>query len=143
MLHRVDRARAPQNWHHPRDHHGEQCRLGSGIADERVGLDDDFFERGRERERGCDGWRAGRRAATRDGAKAVALLEETCRMSSTSLSLLNCRFLLLPRLTLSRATVQRKCWWDATDVVLHPGTTKEHSLKVWARRVWTLELSLI
>lgn len=39
--------------------------------------------------------------------------------------------------------VQRKCWWDATDVVLHPGTPKEQSLKVWARRVWTLELSLI
>ncbi|KWU46710.1 hypothetical protein RHOSPDRAFT_14697 [Rhodotorula sp. JG-1b] len=37
----------------------------------------------------------------------------------------------------------RKCWWDATDVVLHPGTPKEQSLKVWARRVWTLELSLI
>ncbi|GAA5872313.1 hypothetical protein JCM3774_003342 [Rhodotorula dairenensis] len=37
----------------------------------------------------------------------------------------------------------RKCWWDATDVVLHPGTPEEQSLKVWARRVWTLELSLI
>ncbi|GAA5992043.1 hypothetical protein JCM10908_000712 [Rhodotorula pacifica] len=37
----------------------------------------------------------------------------------------------------------RKCWWDATDVVLHQGTPQERALKVWARRVWTLELSLI
>ncbi|GAA5891204.1 hypothetical protein JCM6882_006454 [Rhodosporidiobolus microsporus] len=37
----------------------------------------------------------------------------------------------------------RKCWWDATDLTIHPGTPQERELKVWARRVWTLELSLI
>ncbi|GAA6011106.1 hypothetical protein JCM8202_003899 [Rhodotorula sphaerocarpa] len=37
----------------------------------------------------------------------------------------------------------RKCWWDATNVVVRAGTDKEETLKVWARRVWTLELSLI
>lgn len=39
--------------------------------------------------------------------------------------------------------LQRKCWWDATNVVVRAGTDKEETLKVWARRVWTLELSLI
>ncbi|GAA5827020.1 hypothetical protein JCM11251_002207 [Rhodosporidiobolus azoricus] len=37
----------------------------------------------------------------------------------------------------------RKCWWDATDLTINPGTKEERELKVWARRVWTLELSLI
>jgi len=38
----------------------------------------------------------------------------------------------------------RKCWWDGSDVELpvangQPGV----SIKLWARRVWTLELSLV
>ncbi|GAA5972225.1 hypothetical protein JCM11641_002362 [Rhodosporidiobolus odoratus] len=37
----------------------------------------------------------------------------------------------------------RKCWWDATDLVVHENTPKAQKIKVWARRVWTLELSLI
>ncbi|KAM0756429.1 hypothetical protein T439DRAFT_321128 [Meredithblackwellia eburnea MCA 4105] len=37
----------------------------------------------------------------------------------------------------------RKCWWDATDIVLNEGTAEAQEIKVWARRVWTLELSLI
>ncbi|GAA6039016.1 hypothetical protein JCM8097_000155 [Rhodosporidiobolus ruineniae] len=37
----------------------------------------------------------------------------------------------------------RKCWWDATDLTINKGTSEEQDLKVWARRVWTLELSLI
>ncbi|KAL8283162.1 hypothetical protein RQP46_005940 [Phenoliferia psychrophenolica] len=37
----------------------------------------------------------------------------------------------------------RKCWWDATDVTLNEGTPEAREIKVWARRVWTLELSLI
>ena len=39
--------------------------------------------------------------------------------------------------------VQRKCWWDGMDVDL-PATEKESAVtvKLWARRVWTLELSL-
>jgi len=38
----------------------------------------------------------------------------------------------------------RKCWWDGLDVEL-PSTTDQASLtvKLWARRVWTLELSLV
>lgn len=32
----------------------------------------------------------------------------------------------------------RKAWWDSTDV-----TVRGKNIKVWARRVWTLELSLI
>lgn len=39
--------------------------------------------------------------------------------------------------------LQRKCWWDATDVILNEGTTEAREVKVWARRVWTLELSLV
>ncbi|GAA6064352.1 hypothetical protein JCM10212_004678 [Sporobolomyces blumeae] len=37
----------------------------------------------------------------------------------------------------------RKCWWDATDLTINVGTAYEREIKVWARRVWTLELSLI
>ncbi|GAA5919174.1 hypothetical protein JCM1841_002486 [Sporobolomyces salmonicolor] len=37
----------------------------------------------------------------------------------------------------------RKCWWDATDLTINKGTAHEREIKVWARRVWTLELSLI
>ncbi|GAA5857112.1 hypothetical protein JCM8547_007964 [Rhodosporidiobolus lusitaniae] len=37
----------------------------------------------------------------------------------------------------------RKCWWDATDLTIHPGSPEEREIKVWARRVWTLELSLL
>ncbi|GAA5876218.1 hypothetical protein JCM16303_007058 [Sporobolomyces ruberrimus] len=37
----------------------------------------------------------------------------------------------------------RKCWWDATDLTINAGTAQEREIKVWARRVWTLELSLI
>ncbi|GAA6004475.1 hypothetical protein JCM10207_000743 [Rhodosporidiobolus poonsookiae] len=37
----------------------------------------------------------------------------------------------------------RKCWWDATDLTINAGTPQARDLKVWARRVWTLELSLI
>lgn len=33
----------------------------------------------------------------------------------------------------------RKCWWDATEIMLEDA----QEIKVWARRVWTLELSLI
>lgn len=32
----------------------------------------------------------------------------------------------------------RKCWWDATDLLVN-----DVVVKVWARRVWTLETSLI
>ncbi|KDQ52497.1 hypothetical protein JAAARDRAFT_40092 [Jaapia argillacea MUCL 33604] len=37
----------------------------------------------------------------------------------------------------------RKCWWDGIefDLPLNDGTT--HKVKLWARRVWTLELSLV
>ncbi|EGG07387.1 uncharacterized protein MELLADRAFT_77632 [Melampsora larici-populina 98AG31] len=38
----------------------------------------------------------------------------------------------------------RKCWWDATEVSLPiPKQEKPLDVKLWARRVWTLELSLI
>lgn len=39
----------------------------------------------------------------------------------------------------------RKCWWDGVqvDVPLHEGSDEMVSMKVWARRVWTLELSLL
>jgi len=39
---------------------------------------------------------------------------------------------------------QRKCWWDGLDVEL-PAVDEEPGLtiKLWARRVWTLELSLV
>jgi len=38
----------------------------------------------------------------------------------------------------------RKCWWDGSDVEL-PATNGQPptTLKLWARRVWTLELSLV
>ncbi|BFZ56217.1 hypothetical protein PYCC9005_003261 [Savitreella phatthalungensis] len=37
----------------------------------------------------------------------------------------------------------RKCWWDAcTPASLHDSHGVERQVKVWARRVWTLELSI-
>jgi len=43
------------------------------------------------------------------------------------------------RLTRRRRALQRKVWWDHSTETLASG--KE--VKIWARRVWTLELSLI
>lgn len=39
----------------------------------------------------------------------------------------------------------RKCWWDGLEVEVPVSSTTEEMMriKVWARRVWTLELSLI
>ncbi|WWD20850.1 hypothetical protein CI109_105327 [Kwoniella shandongensis] len=41
----------------------------------------------------------------------------------------------------------RKCWWDGVEVQVPASTTSKKgetmTVKVWARRVWTLELSLI
>jgi len=38
----------------------------------------------------------------------------------------------------------RKCWWDGMDVELAATATEPaSSAKLWARRVWTLELSLV
>jgi len=38
----------------------------------------------------------------------------------------------------------RKCWWDGLDIELPASEEKTGvSIKLWARRVWTLELSLV
>jgi len=38
----------------------------------------------------------------------------------------------------------RKCWWDGLDIDLPAVGDKEaQTVKLWARRVWTLELSLV
>ncbi|KAG7451750.1 phosphatase activator [Guyanagaster necrorhizus] len=37
----------------------------------------------------------------------------------------------------------RKCWWDGIDVELPALGEGQSDIKLWARRVWTLELSLI
>ncbi|SJL02974.1 related to WHI2-growth regulation protein [Armillaria ostoyae] len=37
----------------------------------------------------------------------------------------------------------RKCWWDGIDVELPSLGEAESNIKLWARRVWTLELSLV
>ncbi|KAF8599980.1 phosphatase activator [Ceratobasidium sp. AG-I] len=38
----------------------------------------------------------------------------------------------------------RKCWWDGAEATLPPTkNSPQHFVKLWARRVWTLELSLI
>ncbi|EJD36149.1 phosphatase activator [Auricularia subglabra TFB-10046 SS5] len=37
----------------------------------------------------------------------------------------------------------RKCWWDGVDVDIAGPGEQPHIVKLWARRVWTLELSLI
>ncbi|THH06000.1 hypothetical protein EW145_g4392 [Phellinidium pouzarii] len=37
----------------------------------------------------------------------------------------------------------RKCWWDGVDVELNLAGKDPLNVKLWARRVWTLELSLI
>jgi hypothetical protein len=39
---------------------------------------------------------------------------------------------------------QRKCWWDGIDVELPTAEGQPtKTVKLWARRVWTLELSLV
>lgn len=38
---------------------------------------------------------------------------------------------------------QRKCWWDGIEVDLAEQGEPEKTIKLWARRVWTLELSLV
>jgi hypothetical protein len=37
----------------------------------------------------------------------------------------------------------RKCWWDGAEVDLADGGQAPQPVKLWARRVWTLELSLV
>ncbi|KAI0804761.1 hypothetical protein BC629DRAFT_1438011 [Irpex lacteus] len=37
----------------------------------------------------------------------------------------------------------RKCWWDGIEVNLAESGQPERLVKLWARRVWTLELSLV
>ncbi|OCH90401.1 hypothetical protein OBBRIDRAFT_793388 [Obba rivulosa] len=37
----------------------------------------------------------------------------------------------------------RKCWWDGIEVSLTEPGEPEKPVKLWARRVWTLELSLV
>lgn len=38
---------------------------------------------------------------------------------------------------------QRKCWWDGLEVDLAQPGEPTQPVKLWARRVWTLELSLV
>lgn len=38
---------------------------------------------------------------------------------------------------------QRKCWWDGLEVDLAQPGEPTLPVKLWARRVWTLELSLV
>jgi len=37
----------------------------------------------------------------------------------------------------------RKCWWDGLEVDLAQPGEPTQPVKLWARRVWTLELSLV
>ncbi|CAH7675392.1 hypothetical protein PPACK8108_LOCUS10391 [Phakopsora pachyrhizi] len=37
----------------------------------------------------------------------------------------------------------RKCWWDSTEVSVNITKDEICEVKLWARRVWTLELSLV
>ena len=42
--------------------------------------------------------------------------------------------------------MQRKCWWDGLEVDLRDSSNEKappNIVKLWARRVWTLELSLV
>lgn len=40
--------------------------------------------------------------------------------------------------------MQRKCWWDGLDIEIpEAGDKQAITVKLWARRVWTLELSLV
>jgi hypothetical protein len=40
--------------------------------------------------------------------------------------------------------LQRKCWWDGIEIELkEAGGNAPRNIKLWARRVWTLELSLV
>ena len=41
-----------------------------------------------------------------------------------------------------RRDLQRKCWWDGIEVELKQAG-ENRNIKLWARRVWTLELSLV
>ena len=39
--------------------------------------------------------------------------------------------------------IQRKCWWDGIEVDVAGEGEPSKIIKLWARRVWTLELSLV
>ena len=69
-----------------------------------------------------------------DSAKATPLLEKTRR-----------RFLTLAylRFFTHGFALQRKCWWDGLEVDLAQPGESAQPVKLWARRVWTLELSLV
>ncbi len=113
VLHLVDRARPAQDGHHARR------RRRKGRRDRR-----------RQRRPAADG----------DGAKAAALLAETGGASCLLCRLTNpCADVPLAH------AVQRKCWWDGVevDIPVEDGSKETARIKVWARRVWTLELSLI
>ena len=44
---------------------------------------------------------------------------------------------------MSNFGMQRKCWWDGVEVDLAEDGQVPQPVKLWARRVWTLELSLV
>ena len=69
------------------------------------------------------------------GAKVAAVLEETC-----------CEFDELFAVTQLKVLLnsQRKCWWDATEVEVPSANGQAtQTLRVWARRIWTLETTLL
>lgn len=73
--------------------------------------------------------------AVGDGAKVAAVLEETCCELDEPFAVTQLNALF---------TSQRKCWWDATEVEV-PSANGEatQTLRVWARRIWTLETTLL
>jgi len=62
---------------------------------------------------------------------------------STGVTLDNGQMATAQKLLLFWRKPARKCWWDGLDVDLAPTGSPERIVKLWARRVWTLELSLI
>ena len=50
---------------------------------------------------------------------------------------------MLSTLFLLIQIMQRKCWWDGVEVDVKRTDGVVTPVKLWARRVWTLELSLV
>jgi hypothetical protein len=80
-----------------------------------------------------------------DGTEVAIILEETGGEFSIYPSPTPFHHVWFADYETNKRWDQRKCWWDGVevDIPIEDDSTQTANVKVWARRVWTLELSLI